>query len=407
MQDNKGDGTDSAETLLSSLKQLIPDVSGSLNQRLFRFGITIIETSLTSRWLIFWNNLVKKVVKVASIIYLVFALLAFVSMRWVGEGNITTAFLLYLPPAIWLLPGLPLLGMSLIFHRSSFFLTLGVLLVISYGFLGYRMTGVDEVVDKSHHITLMTYNRGQHMNQSLQPFKKATQPDLILFQDAPNRAETFLRAPEYSEFEHGASIGEFTLLSRFPILNKTLLPESYSVTSTRFAKFEINWQDHIVSIYGVHLKTPRDVLNSYSKGAFLWGILGLPGTPGAAKKKQYQVFWDQQIRDVEIILKAVRDDPHPCLMAGDFNAPCLGQIHKRLVSEMTDTHLAAGNGFGFSFPGVTHNPLSLGGPWLRIDYLFHDEHWESIQCITEPDRPSQHRAVVARLKYLGNSRNSD
>lgn len=407
MRAAKGEGEASAETLVSSLRQAVSDVSGTLNQRLFIFGLALIETSLSGGWLVLLNNILKKTTRLASALYLVFTLLVFFSMRWVGEGNITTAFFLYLPPAIWLLPALPLLGLSLVFHRTSFFLTFGLLLVISYWFLGYRLTGAPEVVDKNHHITLMTYNRGQHMNQSLQPFKEATQPDLMLFQDAPNRAETFLRAAEYSEFEHGTSVGEFTLLSRFPIVGKTLLPESFSNSSTRFAKFEIDWQGQLVSIYSVHLKTPREVLSSYSKGAFLWGVLGVPGTPGAAKKKQYQVFWDQQIEDVEIILKAVRSDPNPCLMAGDFNAPCLGKIHKRVTSVMTDTHLAAGNGFGFSFPGVTNNPLSLGGPWLRIDYLFHDEHWKTIQCITEPDRPSQHRAVVARLKYLGNSRNSD
>ena len=44
---------------------------------------------------------------------------------------------------------------------------------------------------------------------------------------------------------------------------------------------------------------------------------------------------------------------------------------------------------------------------MRIDYLFHDENWETIQCITEPDRPSQHRAVVAKLRFLGDGRDGD
>jgi hypothetical protein len=35
---------------------------------------------------------------------------------------------------------------------------------------------------------------------------------------------------------------------------------------------------------------------------------------------------------------------------------------------------------------------------MRIDYLFCDEVWESVWCLTEARRPSQHRAVAAMFR---------
>jgi vancomycin resistance protein VanJ len=146
--------------------------------------------------------------------------------------------------------------------------------------------------------------------------------------------------------------------------------------------------------------TPRDVLGFYMRGAFLWGVIGVPGTPWAAKRRLYQTFWDSQMDDAAKIMAAVKSDVNPCIIAGDFNAPHTGHIHQIITREWGDAHAAAGHGFGFTFPGVTRNPLSLGGPWMRIDYIFYDQHWKAVDCITEKARTSQHRALMARMRLL-------
>jgi endonuclease/exonuclease/phosphatase family metal-dependent hydrolase len=219
-------------------------------------------------------------------------------------------------------------------------------------------------------------------------------------QEAAGRADGYLRAPDYSEFGHGLSIGEFTLLSRFPIKESSLLPASEPSRNAPAARFVVDWNGRQISVYAVHLMTPRGVLASYMRGAFIWGIIGIPGTPWAAKRRHYQSFWDLQFADVETILRTVKSDTNPCLAAGDFNAPSPGQIHSMMTNQFADAHTAAGHGFGFTVPGRTHNPLSLGGPWMRIDYAFYDRQWKAVECVTEKDRASQHRAVMAKLRFL-------
>lgn len=338
-----------------------------------------------------------------TIFFAAYCLLIWAMLHWVGERNIATAFCLYLPPGIWLLPCIPLLVLGIFFHWRSLIVQLVLIGFFTWQWLGYRVEvgGKSSVVNGAQkYLTVMTYNRGQNMNQSLQPFKNATHPDVVVLQEATGRADGFLRSPNYAEFGHAVSMGEFTLLSRYPIKEQKLLQSAGSQRAARAARFVIDWDGQLISIYAVHLMTPRDVLRSYMRGAFLWGVIGLPGTPWAEKRRYYQSFWDGQIEDTQMIIDAACADSHPCILAGDFNAPHIGYLHQMLTRELQDAHALAGHGFGFTFPGVTHNPLSLGGPWMRIDYIFYDRRWEALECITESNRPSQHRAVAAKLRRI-------
>ncbi len=332
-----------------------------------------------------------------SVAYSIVCVTLWLVVSWVGERNITTAFLQYLPPFAWLLPFLLLLPLALVFQRRCFVSLLALVALLVWGWLGYELRSTPSETASQKELTVMTYNRGQHMNQSLQPFKNAIHPDLLVFQDASGRAEGFLRSEDYAEFRHALSVGEFTLLSRFPILESNLVRDSDNSTA-RAARFVIDWNGRAISVYAVHLNTPREVLSSYMRGAFLWGVLGLPGTPLAAKRLEYQKFWDHQIADAQRLISAAKEDANPTILAGDFNAPHTGYIHRQITQHFGDAHDSSGHGFGYTFPGATRNPLSLGGPWLRIDYIFYDHQWEAIDCITEEGRGSQHRAVAARLR---------
>jgi endonuclease/exonuclease/phosphatase family metal-dependent hydrolase len=252
----------------------------------------------------------------------------------------------------------------------------------------------------------MTWNRGQHGGQSPIDFKRRQQPDLLVLQESALRERTLARSNDYGDYTAYLSAGEHTLLSKFPILESSLLPSpdgalppagAASPRQTRAARFVVDWNGRRIAVYSVHLRTPRDVLLGQWRSGLFYGLLGLPGTSWAERSAQYQVFWNGQLSDARMILDAVRADPLPALVAGDFNSPHTGHIRQLLTRELGDAHAEAGAGFGFTFPGKTRNPFSAGGPWLRIDYLFFTRHWSAMTCTTEAERASQHRAVAARL----------
>ncbi len=102
----------------------------------------------------------------------------------------------------------------------------------------------------------------------------------------------------------------------------------------------------------------------------------------------------QLARDLAGVLSG---ETRPFVALGDFNMPPDGYVHHVITAGLADCFEKAGRGFGFTFPCDTANPLTLGGPWLRLDYIIAGPGWRALECRVEPDRRSQHRAVVATL----------
>ena len=322
--------------------------------------------------------------------------------HWIGEQNLTFGVLLYVPRQIFLVPLPPLLFLTLIFHWRLVFIQIAsaaAFLVLGMGWEARRSADWGTGADAGT-LTVLTYNRGQHGNQSLQPFKNYTRPDLIVFQEAPLRAQRYAKAEGYEEFIDNLSEGEFTLLSRFPIVSSRLVTvKSLDQDRAVAARFEVDLGDRKVAVYSVHFRSPRDILRYHMRGAFLYGIIGWPGTPFAEKRKINQAWWDDRISQAKQLLDVIQTDSLPVIVAGDFNAPSGGYIYRLVKDRLRDAHLESGSGFGFTFPGSTRNPLSLGGPWMRIDYIFCSSHWRPAASLVEPNRRSQHRALAARLRF--------
>jgi vancomycin resistance protein VanJ len=330
---------------------------------------------------------------------LLFVLTLLLALRHVGETNHGLALLLFVPPSLWLLPGLLLLPIALIWSWRSLPLLAAATLIVLGPFMGWQPDPGAPPADAyaAPSLTLMTWNRGQHGGQSPIDFKRRQQPDLLLLQESALRERAFAKSSDYSDYAAYQSAGEHTLLSKFPILESSLLPAGASSRTARAARFVIDWNGRHVAVYSVHLRTPRDTLLSQWRSGLLYGLFGFPGTAWGQLSTRYQVFWDGQLTDAAMILDAVRRDPLPALLAGDFNSPHTGHIRHRLSRELGDAHAEAGAGFGFTFPGKTRNPFSAGGPWLRIDYIFFTQHWSAMTCTTEAELTSQHRPVAARL----------
>lgn len=354
------------------------------------------------RLLALLRHLLRNVTLFLTIAWLAWLLILGMTLRMVGEQNVTTAALLYMPQMIWLLPLLPLMCLGLLFHRRCLLACVAALLLSGWLLLGFQWSAevTNGAAPRGAALSIMTNNHGQSMNQSLRPFKNAMRPDVLVLQEAKGRADGYLASPDYKEFKHGVSLGEHTFLSRFPILEAVLLEASPHGNGARPARIIIDWQGTRVSVYSVHQMTPRQTLATYRRGAFLWGLLGVPGTPWAEKRRSHQDFWDRQITDACHLLTIVAADSLPAIVAGDFNAPACGYVYSLVASSLGDAHSEAGQGFGYTFPGTTSSIFSLGGPWMRIDYLFHNRRWRTVECITEPQRASQHRAVFARTMLL-------
>ncbi|RBP48109.1 endonuclease/exonuclease/phosphatase family metal-dependent hydrolase [Roseimicrobium gellanilyticum] len=352
-------------------------------------------------------KLARRASQVLSLLAVAFTVGMWLFLNFVGYHNPASAFLLFLPAWLWSIPVWLALPLALLFDpKKSGILTLVVGLLYLGPLLGWQGSA-SPPGDAEHSadvLRVMTYNRGQAQKTSLQPFKLEHQPDVLALQDAGRRLASYQNADGYREFTHVDGVGEFTLLSKHPIVRKDLLIYVQNGDTSRqvpvAARFEIEMATRRVAIYSVHLPTPRPMLESERWGGFLWGILGLPGTDLARKRHSRQAYWDGKLSLATQLAETVAKESLPCIVVGDFNTPSMGTVYRAFVRSLQDSHQVAGSGYGYTFPGVTRNPVAFQQPWLRLDYVFADKrHWKIISHVTEPDRASQHRAVFAQLAF--------
>jgi endonuclease/exonuclease/phosphatase (EEP) superfamily protein YafD len=333
--------------------------------------------------------------------YLLLLVLVTGSFHFLGQANLTSAALMYLPPWIWIAPVIFLIPLGLILDRKSSFAMLVAAGMFTLGHLGFQWRNPPPPgeLDALKTLRILTWNRGQSKGSSLQELKNQIHPDIILLQEAGGTSRYYKDNPRYVEFAHVSEIGEFMLLSRWPVLSSELVAffqkrSRHGQPQAAAARFAVDVNGTECVIYSVHLPTPRDSLNSYKRGAFLWGILGIPGTPWEAKKQFYQQFWDDQIAVARAVQQRATQERFPLLIAGDFNTPAFGPIYDLFADSFSDAHTKAGDGFGFTFPGVTNNPLGLFQPWLRLDQIFASSHLQALSCAPQ-QMPAQHLPVFA------------
>lgn len=319
-----------------------------------------------------------------------------------GQRNLTTAALMYLPPLLWVAPTLFLVFIAPLFNWKSLFPLLLLVAWFFWGHLDYQLFAAppaDTSKAAGGGLRLLTWNRGQGKAASLQNWVAALKPDLVSLQESPG-ASYYQGKTGYLDFPHVAETGELILLSRWPIRQTESIAtvSSHHGAATRpiASRFVIDFPGRPVVVYNVHLPSPRDALMSYGRGAFLWGIIGFPGSPWESKKLQYQKFWDDQIDAAHQIAERARAEKDPVLVLGDFNTPAYGPIYREFSDFLTDSHRAVGQGCGFTFPGDTRNPVALFRPWLRLDQVFGSSHWRFHSSSPQRAR-SQHLPVFVEL----------
>ncbi len=327
-----------------------------------------------------------------SVAYLIILVHVLALMEWHGERNWILAFLLYLPPTGWLLPLVVLTPVCLLFRWRLVGVHLACIIVV----IGFYMKPQWSrwPGSKGPTLTILTNNRGEANRTSPTQFIAEQKPDIVALQEA-GREQAYQEAFPQLQVK---AVGEFTLLSRFPIKKAeplTLALQNQSVG----ARFELDCDGRTLVVYNIHIISPRRDLDLMRGLGFPVLIFAPARTRFGPMREQYKTNWAERRDIVRQLAELIAKEKDPCIAVGDFNFPDHGYAYHLFASKFTDAFAASGRGYGFSFPGTTRNPLSLFGPWLRIDYLWSSSKLKPVKCLREPSRISQHRAVVATYEW--------
>ena len=245
-------------------------------------------------------------------------------------------------------------------------------------------------------IVLVTNNIGQRKVKSAEDFFREQNADVMLFQEAWRRSAGFSR--EYPD-RFVANQGQFVIVSKYEIKNSGFVSNVWDDRNGPIAAwFELDFKGKPLVIYNVHMPTPRADVEMLRGKGFIYELKRGGGLFSKDVRKQYNDAIDLRLKLARNLIAQLKQETRPFLVGGDFNMPSSAYIVGLFSDEFTDVFARKGRGYGFTFPGSSWNPLSLFGPWLRIDYIFSGPTWQPTDCVIEPRAPAQHLAVAAGFK---------
>ena len=293
---------------------------------------------------------------------------------WPGDKLLPVQLVNYFLP--WLLLGLiPALIIAGLANRQW----LAALLALPTAFIIFSYAPLflprsNSVLADSGRIKVMSYNiwSRNHDMRDVAEIIYQEQPDIILLQEVYSHLSDsvveelnkFYPDQElYYAFTPGAGQG---IVSRFP-----LTPLGTSYEQGRTQKAMVHTPNGDILVWNVHLKQPR--------------------------------YWLSQYNQVVLLEKAIAAVDQPLIVGGDFNTTDQSEIYKMIDRHLDNSHWEAGWGFGFTFPSQDRpvKGVSLPAPLVRIDHIFHSNHFYASEAKTLPDGGgSDHLPVVAELSFI-------
>jgi endonuclease/exonuclease/phosphatase family metal-dependent hydrolase len=229
-------------------------------------------------------------------------------------------------------------------------------------------------------IRIGTYNvftGGHDFRQTVAVIRKMD-ADVVAMQEIAPRSAVMLDRELRRDYAHRYFSNGLGIVSRFPLHNPRFLRSERGING--FLLVEIDHPKGRMQIANLHLDPLR-----------LWTTQDRLTLP-------IQLLWRQGVThrdEVKQVMRNLRPDL-PTVLLGDFNST--NHASARLSSL----------GFTDSFAAVTRKPgrshtlhFSVLGfrTGRRIDFIFHDRAFETIESRVLPGKPSDHDPVISALRY--------
>lgn len=210
--------------------------------------------------------------------------------------------------------------------------------------------------------------------------------DIVLLQETNLQSENYLRrrlGQRYSTIRFAGHEGiyyaeRFGVLSRFPVRNLKFTPPNAGLFGSMSGT--VQWDQADFRFINVHL-TPFTVPRN----------AGFSGMMQAVSRVELR-----HKKEIEALMLRLKPEM-PTIVAGDFNS----------ISTFVAPKMLQKNGLLDSFGQVSTNPdAQPTWKWpireprvqLRIDYIFHSNHWLTVKSRIIPCPASDHSLVVSKLR---------
>lgn len=245
-------------------------------------------------------------------------------------------------------------------------------------------------------IRVLTHNTGQDLPGYALRDKliQDSQADIVLLQEI---TDNYIEQ-HWSQFQgtypyqihtplqvDGEKLVGMGILSRYPIREKNSfkLDEDGLVYQMRVV---IDTNNGPIVFYNVHTTFPWIRTHPISS---LLGELPVPVYDDTVRR-----------REIQNLIKLVKQENSPVILAGDFNLNDQSDDYKELIeSGLTDAYRNVGHGFGFTWP-VNRTPsvnIWHAIPFVRVDYFFHSKDVSTCFAQVLPKTGSDHLPLIVNV----------
>lgn len=326
---------------------------------------------------------------------LLFPALAIVNMAFIPYWALVKRPLLLLPLMV-LLPGLELMTRYVRWNTSTDPAASEThLKVVSYNVSAYeRRQWSDEQHEPYTHQFLSFFHKEQPDILCIQEhlaYDDTERKIRQMIQDTAGTPHYFLKK-YYNTYRRSQAIGIFT---RYPIVNHGFEQSYYQGRErTFFVYADMDVHEDTIRVYSIHLQS-----NSLNEEEFLFTTtpnLGDKEYQSRARIKamsltrKLKYAFQRRAKQIDILEAHIRNSPYPVIVAGDLNDTPASYTFARLNSILTDSYKRRSGGKIYTYQG--------NFPSFRIDYIFHDHHFQAANTQIIKQKYSDHYPLRTYLK---------
>lgn len=316
-------------------------------------------------------------------------------LNWNGADRcLLGAINLYLPQAIWLIPGILLICYALIFARRWVWMPALCVIWVLGPIMGFSWpTHTRPEMSGTIPVRLMTCNAkyGKHDVSPLIADMIRYKPEVVLLQDVLKPLSGPLK--NYFREWHVRTFGQYVIASKFPLSKLEVLSISFPGEEHNCLRCQIHVNGTVVTLYNVHLKTPRGGFNEFRK------VKRQPEhLPKAIRRFENNV--EARLIQARTLSGYVHQEQGPVIVAGDFNSPDASLACTILrEANLHDAFDEGGKGYGYTYGHflLQHRIPWIHVSWMRIDHIFMSSQVHTLDCWTGTSKASDHRPVFAEI----------
>ena len=289
--------------------------------------------------------------------------------------------------AVYLFVPLPLAALlAVIARRRAAWFALLTVAILFAALFGAELTPPSAIVragSEGPTLTVMTYNVLFTITDAAPIATTITNanPDLIAFQELTPPIAKQLEQTIGARYPHRTPVraechADVSIWSRHPLQVENI---DGNVTC-RVRPVVVDLDGRRVRVINIHA----------------WPYLGLD-------PESVEQGFDWRRDQVELVLDRFAGRPEPLILLGDLNSAPMHEVYRTVSMHLKDSFREAGWGLGHTFP--TRGGRLRGIPYpdrlVRIDYVFHSDHWRAEAArVGKWDGSSDHHPVVAQLRLI-------